>query len=97
MPFCVAVSNSVGQLISRSPEDLLTEIIGLGARTLKVIEDALAREHLTLAATEITSSAFTQATTRSALTRAKTSRHMKNQNTWASSAARRPGGTTPED
>lgn len=82
--------NSVGQLIRRSREDLLTEIIGLGEGTLKAIEAALARQNLTLAATEIASSAFTQAPTRRPLSRAKTSRHIKNHNTWASSSDHSP-------
>jgi hypothetical protein len=78
--------NSVGQLISRSREDLLTEIIGLGEGTLKIIETTLATENLTLAPTESPSSTFTRTPTRRALTRAKTSRHIKNHNAWASSA-----------
>lgn len=82
--------NSVGQLISRSREDLLTEIVGLGEGTLKTIEATLARDGLTLASTEIASSAFTQAPTRRALTRAKTRRHIKNHNAWASSSEHSP-------
>ncbi|MDJ0457055.1 DNA-directed RNA polymerase subunit alpha C-terminal domain-containing protein [Arthrobacter sp. NQ7] len=74
--------NSVGQLIARSREDLLTGIIGLGEGTLKIIETALAQESLTLATAKIPSSTFTQIPTRRALARAKTSRHTKNHNTW---------------
>ncbi|MFC0457721.1 DNA-directed RNA polymerase subunit alpha C-terminal domain-containing protein [Arthrobacter liuii] len=79
-------ANSVGQLISRSREDLMTEIIGLGEGTLKTIETALSQEDLTLAPAKIPSSAFTQTTPRRALARAKTNRHIKNHYAWISSA-----------
>lgn len=78
--------NSIGQLISRSGEDLVTEIIGLGEGTLKTIEAALSRENLTLATAQIPSSTFTQISTRRALTRTKTSRHVKNHNAWVNAA-----------
>ncbi|UUL75676.1 hypothetical protein NG819_16060 [Pseudarthrobacter sp. Fe7] len=82
--------NSVGQLISRSREDLMTEIIGLGEGTLKTIETALTQENLTLATAGIPSSAFTQTHIRGALARAKTRRHIKNHNTWISSTVESP-------
>lgn len=40
---------SVGQLIARSKEDLMTEITGLGEGMLKIIEASLALENLSLA------------------------------------------------
>ena len=48
--------NSVGQLISRSREDLMAEITGLGEGSLKIIEAAVALENLALAPTETLSS-----------------------------------------
>lgn len=82
--------NSVGQLITRSREDLMTEIIGLGAGSLKAIETALSQENLTLATAEIPSSAFTQIPTRRALARTKTNRHVKNHKAWVSSTVDGP-------
>jgi hypothetical protein len=74
--------NSVGQLISRSREDLTTEITGLGEGSLTIIEAALALENLALAPTETLSSAFTRTSTSRALSSAKNNRHIKNHNTW---------------
>lgn len=74
--------NCVGQLISRSREDLITEITGLGEGSLKIIEAALALENLALAPTETLSSAFTRTSTSRAVSSAKNNRHIKNHNTW---------------
>lgn len=76
--------NSVGQLISRSREDLITEITGLGERSLKIIEAAVALEDLELAPPEVLSSAFTRTS------RAKNNRHIKNHNTWVTRLAAAP-------
>ncbi|MEQ4518186.1 DNA-directed RNA polymerase subunit alpha C-terminal domain-containing protein [Pseudarthrobacter sp. B907] len=83
--------NSVGQLISRSREDLITEITGLGEKSLKIIETALALENLALAPPETLPSAFTRASTSRALSSAKNHRHIKNHNTWVTSTDASPG------
>lgn len=73
---------SVGQLITRSREDLMTEVMGLGEGMLKVIEAALALENLSLAPANIPSSVFVQISPPRARSRPKTSRHVNNHKAW---------------
>lgn len=73
---------SVGQLIARSKEDLMTEIMGLGEGMLKVIEASLALENLSLAPTDKPSVAFAQVPPRRARSRSKTDRHVTNHKAW---------------
>ncbi|BCW75475.1 hypothetical protein NicSoilB11_18000 [Arthrobacter sp. NicSoilB11] len=70
----------------------MTEVVGLGEETVKAIETALTKENLTLAPTEVPSSAFTQISIRQALSRGKTGRHIKNHDAWANSAEPPPPG-----
>lgn len=71
---------SVGQLITRSREDLMTEIIGLGQGTLKAVEAALALENLSLAPSEIPSSVFARTSAGQVRGGPKTNRHIRNHN-----------------
>lgn len=81
---------SVGQLITRSRDDLMAEIMGLGAGMLMVIEASLALENLSLARTNVSSGSFAEMESRRAQGRPKTSRHVDNHKAWS-----RPGDDRP--
>lgn len=66
---------TIGQLLTRSRDGLVTEIIGLGTGSLAAIEDALARENLALA-TENRSFRYKRPYAH------PNDRHARNHNTW---------------
>lgn len=66
---------TIEELTSRTRQELLTEIIGLGAGSLNQIEEALARKNLTLA-TASTHSAHARPYRR------PKDRHVRNHNRW---------------
>lgn len=67
---------SIGQLITWSREDLMTEIVGLGEKTIMVIEASLALENLSLARAEAPSAVFAQISPGRARRRPKINRHV---------------------
>lgn len=82
--------NSVGQLISRSREDLMAEITGIGEGSLKIIESVLALENLGLAPSETQPTAFTRTSASRVRSSAKNNRHIKNHNTWVTALTAAP-------
>lgn len=73
---------SVGQLISWSREDLMTEIVGLGEKAITVIEASLALENLSLARAEAPSAVFAQIPPGRARSRPKINRHVNKHMAW---------------
>ena len=67
---------SVGQLVARSREELMTEVLGLGEVMLRVIEAAVAEESLSLPPADIPSAAFAQISVCRARRVSKTGRHV---------------------